>query len=165
MGVLEGVALASLIGGTALQVGGNFAAANAQQDAALAEQKLKNQQADELLSRQAINEQIMRDQAERLTGNYVTAFSSSGRGGGSVGGALRIKRDVEQNIILTRREAEFKSQQLRAGAQIESDLASSGLTAAWLGSAGAVLGTGAAAYKLLRSPSKPQELGKPDGDF
>jgi hypothetical protein len=156
-GVEIGLGIAALVG-TGAQVYGNVAAARSQEEAARREAEFKMIQADELMERQRINEQIMVEQGDEMGSAYVAAFASTGRGGGGVGGQLRIKRDVERSIANSHREAEFKAKMLRAGADVEMDLASDAVSAAWISSAGSVLTTGANVYNLYKPNKKAENL-------
>lgn len=152
--------IATAVLGSGTQVAGNVMAANAKADATARSGSLKRQQADELMSRQVINERIMRERAEISAGTYAGA-SGLGESGGGIGGVLQIHADLEESIINTRREAEFKAKMLRAGADIDNDLASDGVSAAWISGAGTVLSGGANIYNIMRPPSsKPTELPK-----
>lgn len=149
MSGIEIALAAAAVGGTALNVYGNISGANAQEEAAQRNAALKREQADELLDRQIINERIMRRAAEKAERGYVASFASTGRGGGGVGGVLQIKEELEENIANTRRDAEFKAKMLRAGADIETSLASDAVSAAWISGAGTILTTGAQAYGMI----------------
>src|SRR4051812_6920885 len=73
--------IASAALGAGTQVAGNVMAANAKADATARSGALKRQQADELMSRQVINERIMRERAEISAGTYAGA-SGLGESGG-----------------------------------------------------------------------------------
>lgn len=88
------------------------------------EAALMNLQADELLARQLINEKIMREESERRQLQFGSAFAATGAGGGGVGAILKMKEDLESNIELTRRDANFKADMIRRGADINLQLAS-----------------------------------------
>lgn len=151
----------SAVAGSGLTIWGQVSAANAQEEAARKNAELKAVQAEELLARQAINEQIMRDKAEESGLLYGASFASTGREGAGVGGILRIRRDAEEAISLSRRDAEFKARMLRAGADVELSLASDAVSASWISGAGTLLTTGAQAYNTFRKPSStPQSLPK-----
>jgi hypothetical protein len=154
--VLIGMAIA---GGTA-NAAGQVSAAKSQAEAAQKDAAIKNMQADELLSRQQINEQIMREQADRLELGYGSLAADTGGAGTGIGGVLKIRQDVEQNISNSRRDAEFKAKMLRAGAAVETSLASDGVTASYLGAGGSILGGAASAYKLYSGPSRATDLPK-----
>lgn len=143
-----------MVAGTGTQVAGGIMAANSQADAQNRNAALKKLQADELLSRQTINEKIMRDQAEKVAKGYSVGFAASGREGAGIGGMLQIKRDTEENILNSRREAEFKAQMLRSGADIDQSLASDYQTASYITGAGSLLSGGANIYSILNKYKK-----------
>ncbi len=155
-GVETGLLIGSIVGGTGLNIWGNISAASAQAEAAERQAAMKHAQAGELLARQSINEDILHRQGEELQSQYIASFGSTGKQGGGIGGALRIKKDIDENIMLSRREAEFKASQLRAGADIDTQLGSSLMTSAILGSVGSALTSGAQAYSLFRGPVAPR---------
>jgi hypothetical protein len=132
-----GVAIATV--GTGLTIYGELSAASSRADAAQKNAAIKQQQADELLARQSINEGIMREQADSSSHSYVAGFAASGREGAGLGGVLKIKKDLEDNITNSRREAQFKASLLRQGAEIDSQLASDTMTAGYLSGAGTLL--------------------------
>lgn len=144
---------AAALAGAGLSLYGAISGANAQADAAGKDAALKNAQADELLQRQAINEAIIRDQAQKAGLGFGASFSATGREGGGIGGILQINKNAQDEIMNTRRDAEFKANMLRSGANIETDLASSGVTAAWISGVGGLLSTGAATYNAMSPPS------------
>lgn len=138
--------------GGALSLYGTIKGANDQADAVERNSALKRQQADELMARQEINEQIIREQSEKSSLSYGASFAGTGREGAGIGGILQIHRDAQEQILNTRRDAEFKARQLREGADIQSDLASDSITSAWIGAAGGLLATGASTYKAMSPP-------------
>lgn len=149
---VEVALLATTALGTGANVAGNVMAANAQQNAAERNAALKNAQADELLSRQAVNERILRERSEESAAAYQGA-AGLGESGGGIGGVMKIKSDLEETIMNSRREAEFKAKMLRAGADIDLQLGSDAVTAAWITGAGNVLNTGANVYNIMKPPS------------
>jgi hypothetical protein len=114
---------------------------------------LKNIQANELLEREAINEQIMREKAELMSLDYGAAFAASGREGAGLGGILKIHKNVEDSIANSRRDAEFKARMLRAGAEIDTKLASDLVSASYVGAGGTILTGVAKAYDIYAGPS------------
>jgi hypothetical protein len=63
---------------------------------------------------------------------------------------------MEENIANSRREAEFKAQMLRAGADIDSQLASDSITAAWIGAGGTAISSGANIYSAYNKYKKDE---------
>jgi hypothetical protein len=145
--------------GVGTKIVGDIVGANAQADAAKREAALKNQQADELLSRQSVNERIMLEQDQQAEHEFGAAFASTGREGGGIGGMLTIHKNTLDAIANTRRDAEFKAQMIRAGAESDIQLASDRTTASYITGAGTLLSAGAQAYNLYKGPSSnPQQL-------
>lgn len=160
MGVETALIGAAVIGG-GVSLFGQLSAASAQEKAAQAAAQAKYAQADELLAREAINESIMRDEATAKEGNYITAFASSGFEGSGVGGVLKIKQDLEQNISLAQRDANFKAKMLRAGADVDTQLASDIATAGTWKAVGSLVGTvgaGLDIYSKFKAPSSAQKF-------
>lgn len=135
--------------GLGLSVVGTVLAAQAQKEAAEKEASLKRDQADELLSREAINEQILRDQSEDLTKDYGAAFAASGLGGSGIGGTLKLRSNLEQTLANSRRDAEFKARMLRAGADMQGQLASDVYTAGIITGAGTALTGGMSTFSTF----------------
>lgn len=153
-GVLAGAAIA----GVAIQAYGAISGASAQADAARFEADSKRQQADEILKREAINEQAISDTASRQSLEFGSASASQGGEGVSIGGQVQIQGYARKQLALAQRDAEFKAEQLRAGANIDTTLASDNMRAAWFGVGGTVLTTGAKAYGMFSGPSTASSL-------
>jgi hypothetical protein len=143
--------------GLGLNLWGTLTGASAQASAAEANARAKAQQADELLAREQINEDIMREQSRRSELSYASG-AAMGESGGGIGGILTMKKDLETSINNSRHEADFKAKMLRAGAEIDSNLASDMQTAGALSGAGTLLSTGADFY------SKWKKYGSPNAD-
>lgn len=121
---------------------GTILSGNAQADAATKNADFKHQQADELLARQAINEQILRDEADRQKLQMGSIAGGSGLGGSGIGMKLAIMKNLTESISNSRRDAEFKAKMLNAGAEVDTQLASDIQTAGVISGVGTVL-TGA----------------------
>jgi hypothetical protein len=148
-GVMAGVAVA----GTAVQMYGEYEAAQSKAESEARQAAMKRQQADEVQARQTINEGVMREQEYHSEGDYVTKVGGHGVEGSWFGGMMRMRQDLAYNIAATRREADFKAQMLREGADVNTQLASDSKTAGYLG-IGASLITGAGkAYTAANKPS------------
>jgi hypothetical protein len=145
-------------GGAMMQAGSSVSAGMSQADAAERNAYFKRLQAQELLERQKINEEIMKEQAEEAKHIYGSGSATSGLAGTGLGGKLKIHQRLQETLINTRREAEFKAKMLRAGADIETELASDMRSGAWLTGFGSLLGTGASIYRMERGPSSPKSL-------
>lgn len=137
--------------GTLVNAVGQISGANAQADAARKQAVLKNQQADELLSREAINEQILHDEAksEMLSGAHEAGGGSEG---GGIGQALTIVKTLNQTIANNQRDAEFKAKMLRAGAEMDQTLASDYQVGGILKSGGTLLSGAGDIYKANMQP-------------
>jgi hypothetical protein len=148
------------VGGTGTQVYGQIAGASAQASAAERSAALKRQQAKELLSREAENEVVIRENGGKLENQFATAYAATGAGGGGLGGILEIHRQTERNILQGKRDAEFKAYMLNQGADIESQLASDTMAASYISGAGTILGLGAKAYGIYGKYSGNEQLPK-----
>lgn len=158
---MAAVAAGAAIVGAGVQIYGQLKAASAQADAQEREAELKMFQADELMRRQAINEQVMRDnvaEAELATGG------DSGVEDTGLGARMRLRKTLAQNLQNSRREAEWKARMLGMGAEADLRLASDALAAGGISAIGTgIRGAGAFAnyYDNAGPPdSTTKELGK-----
>lgn len=125
---------------------------------------LKRLQADELLERQLINERTMREESELAQSAHITSFSASGRSGG-IGGVIRMKEQLEHNLAISRRDANFKADMLRRGADIDTRIASDAMVAGVLGGVGSLTTGAANIYSVQSQYGKPKKQTKsPFGD-
>lgn len=154
MEVLGGLAIL----GTGVQAISQVSAANAQADAQTKAAQLKHQQAQELLSRQATNEELMHTQLTKRMKDIENSVNI----GASTSTALAVaeyQRDAEQAILDSRREAEFKAKMLNAGADIETQLASDIVTGSYLSATGTMLTGAYKIYDIFKpASSTPQPL-------
>ena len=162
-GPMAGLAVA----GAGMQVTSMLTGAAAKKAAAEQDAFLKNQQADEMLRRQAINEVLMqkqilpmKEQASEVSGNLRTTGASFGNSG--VGGEMAVQKELNRNLttlqtnlFLSRRDAEYRAAQLRAGANIDTQLASDLMTSSYIGAGSTVLTTGAGAYDKFSKYGPP----------
>lgn len=141
--------------GTAISAYGQVSAASSAAEAQQADAAAKREQAGELLQRQAINERIMQEQAERQQSAAGSGSAMSGLEGTSLGSIMTIRKTTLENIALSRRDAEFKAKLLRQGADVQTDLASDMITAGYISGAGTLLQSGLSAQKsgLFDAPS------------
>lgn len=146
------VAAAAAIIGAGVQIYGQMSAASDQADAQEKEAKLKGLQADELLQREQINEQVMRER-EQVSELYTG--SDSGTQDSGLGAKLRLQRDLAQNIATSSRESEWKAQMLRMGGEADTRLASDIHQAAGYTAAGTAIGAAgkAASFNYDAIPS------------
>lgn len=119
--------------------GSQIAGGAARRAASEADAAAKNRQADELLAREGINEQLMLDQSFQAEQNYGSAFAMTGKEGGGIGGMLTIHKNTLASIANARRDAEFKASMLRAGAEVDTKLASDLQTAGVISGAGTII--------------------------
>lgn len=153
LGIIAGV-------GAAVQLYGMIAGAKAQSNAAERSAYFKHLQAQELIERQQINEQIMREQAVDAQKDWGSSAAGTGFAATGLGGKLRIHQRMQEAIEHTRRDAEFKARMLRAGGDIESGLASDQMTAGYISGFGSLLGTAARIYEQNQKPSNPVDIPK-----
>ncbi len=144
--------------GAGVNVAGTLMSANAKANADQQSAALKYKQADELMSREAINEDIMRTQEGRTEDQFRAASGSTGFANTGIGGVLRMRSDLSKNIGLSQRDAAFKAEMLRTGAQIDTNLASDERSAGYVAAAGSVLGGAEQVYSLYKKSSNPGKL-------
>lgn len=120
-----GAAVAA-VGGTAITLVGQHQAAKAEEAAARSNAEQKRIQALELLERFEINSATMKGEAELLKAQQQTSFASKGIDIGS-GSALSVIEETNamtaRQLILDRKEAQFKANQIRMGASNDERLA------------------------------------------
>lgn len=157
---MSGVELAAgaAIVGTATSVYGQIKGAQAQSEANEAKANLQREEADELLDRQAMNEKILRQNAAQAGLEYSATVGSNGLDQSGIGGLLTIQKNLDQTVSDTRREADFKAKMLRAGADIETGLASDMVTASYIAGGGNILGAAAKGYSAFKPPGTPTSL-------
>lgn len=139
--------------GTGMEIYGQISAASAQADAARRNAALKQQQASELLARETINESMIQQQSGIISSRYGSAAAAQGIEGAGIAGQLAILNNTQITIANSRREADFKAQMLRQGADIENKLASDVLSASYIKTGGTLLTSGMGAYDLYKGPS------------
>lgn len=149
-----GLALGGL--GLGAQVYGLISGASANAEAQEQQAAIKNAQADELLARQKINEQIMNEQYEESA--LQTGMASRGIATTGVGLKLKMHEALVRNIELNRREADFKAKMLRMGADVDMNLAGSYRSAGYINAAGSILSTGGRVAKYYAGGQKDTDL-------
>lgn len=119
-------AAAAAVAGTVITIEGQRREARAQASAARQNAKAKRLQALELLDRFDINSQALVLEGELVKGKQKISFASKGIDIGS-GSALSTIEEtnaiVAKQLILDKKEADFKVEQLRAGADADLTLA------------------------------------------
>ena len=136
-----GAAVAAVVG-TGVTIYGQQKEAKAKARAAKKNAELKRLQALELLDRFEINSQALMAEGELLKDRQKVDLASRGIDIGS-GSALSVIEEtnalVARQLILDRKEAEFKAQQLRSGADMDVELAGDIRSAANIRSVGTFL--------------------------
>lgn len=142
--------------GAAFEIGGTISEAKARQRAARQNAAIKQMQARELLYRQRMNEDTMKEAAERAT--LIEVARATG-GGGGLRGVLEIKKDLDRRIMMTNREARYKAKMLEMGADIDLQLASDIGTASFFDVGSTILTQGPRAYnQFFPGPGKSKGL-------
>tara|TARA_R100001530_G_scaffold135677_1_gene113510 strand:+ start:974 stop:1435 length:462 start_codon:yes stop_codon:yes gene_type:complete len=120
-------AIALVTASTAVQMHSARKAAKAQERAMRAKAEAKRIQSEELLKRSEFNIEQLEMEAEEFQGEQISRIAKSGIGGG-VGLSLSLLEQTQDRLIravnISRREAEYKAEQLRAGADIDTRLSS-----------------------------------------
>lgn len=140
---------------------GTIAAAQAERDAQLKVNALRNQQAQEILDREKINEEIAQRQGNLDIADALASRSVSGAGGGtgSTGFDVYLHQNLAQQLSLMRRDAEFKASMIRANAAIDMGLADANVRASYIGAAGSILSGGSAAAGTAIQNTKNSSAG------
>lgn len=144
--------------GAITSIYGQLKGASDRADAARNEADLKRQQADELMSRELVNEQTMNKQSAIAQLQVGAQFH--GLEGGNIGEILNIQNVTRENLVNSRRDAEFKARMIRSGADIDERLASDVQTAAGWSAAGTLLGATADIGSKFYDFGSTKELGK-----
>lgn len=143
-----------LIGGTILGAIGQMKSAKAQAAAARAQAAAKREQADEMLKRAKFNAIVMREQGRTLQAEQIGAFAKSGVALSS-GSTLATLQNTVSTVSLSVQqmldEADFKANQLKMGADVDTRLASDIRSASSWAVGGTLLSGGAQAYKAYNA--------------
>lgn len=162
---MTGIEEAVAVVGVGTAVYGAISSASAKASADQKNAALKNQQADELLSRETVNESLIQDQSFRSQLDYGAAANSTGVGGGGLGGIMAIQKATAITIANDQRDANFKAYMLRQGANMDTNLASDTMSAGYISAAGTLLSGGAKVYSAYQpASSTPISLATPGGD-
>lgn len=134
------------VAGTLLGAAGARKSSKAQARAARAQAAAKREQADEMLTRAKFNAAVMREQGRGLQQQQIAAYAKSGVALSS-GSTLATLQDTASNVNLGIQqmldEADFKANQLRMGADIDTRLASDIRSAGKFQTVGTLLSGGA----------------------
>lgn len=149
--------LAAYAVGTGLSIYGQIKGAEAEAEAMRREAASRELEAQEILKRARINQEIVQEEGDILMGNQQTFFSSSGT---LIGSPLMVLERTAHGIIREKQnmqiEADFKAAQLRSGANVARTLADERTQAGNIAAIGTVL---TSAYQIGsaipgKSPSK-----------
>jgi hypothetical protein len=134
------ILLAAYAVGTAISIYGQIKGAEAEADAARREAAARELEAQEILKRTKVNQDIVQEEGDILMGNQQTYFSM---GGSLIGSPLMTLERTAHSIAREKQnmqiEADFKAAQLRSGAAISTELAGQRQQAGYIGAAGTVL--------------------------
>lgn len=142
--VLAAIAVTS----TVISAYGSIQESEARAEQARREAALKRMQADEVLDRAEINAGLMDRQGKRLISSQVASFGASNvsLGASQYGLLSETERNVDEQIQLMRRDAEFRAKMLREGASSADVLAGQIQSAGYWSAAGTLLGGGSKAF-------------------
>lgn len=145
-------AAVAVVAGTAISIAGQRKAAKAKRAATESNAAAKREQALELLERFELNSQNFKAEGELLKAQQQTGFAGKGIDIGS-GSALSVIEEtnsmVARQIMLDRKEADFKALQLNRGAAVDMNLAGDIESASRLSQIGTFLsGAGQAAGSI-----------------
>lgn len=151
---MDPVTAGLLIGGTILSAYGQDQAAKAQAKAAKAQAAAKREQADEILKRAKFNAITMREQGRVLQAQQIASYAKSGVALTS-SSTLATLQDTVSTVSLSVQqmldEADFKANQLKMGANVDTRLASDIKKASGWQVAGTLLSGGAQSYKAYNA--------------
>jgi len=119
------VAAGAAVLGAGMSAYGMIKASQDEAAAREAKQASLNMQADELESRQRVNEALMQNESEKMKLAFGAAYAASGKAGTGIGSQLEIQRQTDLQALLQRREAHYQARVLRAGGSLEGGLAAS----------------------------------------
>ncbi len=137
-----------------------LSSAASQEEAAKKNAELKRQQADELMAREAINEDIMRNQVRIAMKDSAPSQASRGIEGAGIGGQITALNTLQSNLIIAHRDAAYKANLLRQGADVENKLASDQMSAAYISGVGTLLTAGAKTYQAIDEGAPPSKADK-----
>lgn len=140
--------------GAAISIYGQIKGAEADADAARREAASRELEAQEILKRTKINQDIVQEEGDILMGQQETFFAGSGVQ--AYGSPLLVLERTAHGIAREKNnmqmESEFRANQLRSGAALSRDLADQRQQAGYLNAAGTLL---TSAYQIGSSlPSK-----------
>lgn len=156
---MAAVGAAAAVIGAGAAIYGQISAAGAEADAKKRNADFKRFQAQELLEREVLNEEAIASNASDLQLRYGASSAATGFSATGIGGMLKMAQNTNQFLSNARRDAEFKASMLRAGADIETNLASDIATASYITGAGtALLTAGQFANARYQPPSQTAKL-------
>ena len=143
--------------GAALSIYGQIKGAEADAEAMRREAASRELEAQEILKRTKINQEIVQEEGDILMGNQATFM---GMGGSMYGSPLltlaRTAHGIAREKQNMQMESEFRAAQLRAGATVSRELAGERQQAGYLGAAGTALTAGYNIYSAIPAKKKPK---------
>ena len=132
-------AIASIVG-AGVAVAGDIISADNQSNLDNERAQVAAQQSAELGQREASNEAIRNQQAERQKLQFGASYAASGKAGVGVGSQLQIQSQSDLQSMISNRETQFQELMLQQQAGIDTTLAGQTQEAGAIGAVGAGLG-------------------------
>ena len=136
-------AIASVVGagvGAAVDVVGDIISADNQSNLDNERAQVAEQQSAELGQREASNEAIRNQQAERQKLQFGASYAASGKAGVGIGSQLQIQSQADLQSMISNRETQFQQLMLSEQAGIDTSLGGQAQEAGAIGAVGAGLG-------------------------
>ena len=132
-------AIASIVG-AGVAVAGDIISANDQTSLDQTRAQVAEQQSAELGQREASNEAIRNQQAERQKLQFGASYAASGKAGVGIGSQLQIQSQSDLQSMISNRETQFQQLMLSEQAGIDTSLGGQAQEAGAIGAVGAGLG-------------------------
>ena len=132
-------AIASIVG-AGVAVAGDIISADNQSNLDNERAQVAAQQSAELGQREASNEAIRNQQAERQKLQFGASYAASGKAGVGIGSQLQIQSQSDLQSMISNRETQFQELMLQQQAGIDTTLAGQTQEAGAIGAVGAGLG-------------------------
>ncbi len=132
---------------------GAFQSYNANKEAEQRALLLGAMEAEEITRRNKENEQILLDREEEISSSLQAAGAMRGTGAG-FGEAARSRSNLMRNLDIYRKEAEYKANMARMGAQNQADTYSDRATASIISGVGGVAQASMSAYDMQQKYGK-----------
>ena len=154
------VAAGAAIVGAGLAVYGQIKSAQDQADLLALRQDAANSQADEIESRQRINEAFNLDSARQRALDFGSAYAASGKSGVGVGSMLEIQRQAELKNVLSRKDSYYRAAQLRLyGGSLGLEAGQTISSGYWNAGGSLMTGIGRVASSSAMQPNSGQPTG------